>query len=144
MRTLWWVTLKAAFAYFACVFAVGFVLGPIRELWLIPRVGRVPALLIEGTLMVGVSVFFARVALRHFAVPKGTATRITVGAVAFGLLQAAEMLLAFWVRHQNPTQYLAAFGSAPGAIGLLAQLAFGAVPVVVVRDRRQDFAKPTG
>ena len=130
----WRVTFKAASAYFGCVFAVGFVLGPIRELWVIPRMGRVPALLIEGTLMLGVSVFFARIVVRHFSVPKCRATRLVVGVVAFGLLQAAEMLLAFWLRLQNPVEYLVAFWSVPGAISLVAQLAFGAIPVIVVRD----------
>jgi len=134
MRSSWQVTFKAAFAYFAGVFAVGFVLGPIRELWVIPRVGQVPALLIEGTLMIGVSVLFARAVLRHFAVPKYPPTRLAVGAFALGLLQAAEMLLAFWLRHQNPTQYLLAFWSIPGAIALLAQLAFGAIPAIAVRE----------
>ena len=134
MPSSWQITFKAAFAYFAGVFAVGFVLGPIRELWVIPRVGRLPALLIEGTLMLGVSVLFARAVLRHFAVPKHTPTRLAVGAFAFGLLQAAEMLLAFWLWRQNPTQYLVAFWSAPGAISLLAQLAFGAIPCITVRE----------
>ena len=134
MRTSWRVAFKAAFGYFACVFAVGFVLGPIRELWVIPRIGQVPALVIEGTLMIGVSVFFAGVMVRRFAVPRHTLTRLSVGALAFGLLQAAEMLLAFWLRRQNTTQYLTAFWSVPGAISLVAQLAFGAIPVIVVRE----------
>lgn len=34
--------------YFAFVFAVGFVLGPIQELWAVPRFGRRAAELLEA------------------------------------------------------------------------------------------------
>ncbi|TAD74130.1 MAG: hypothetical protein EAY70_11640 [Sphingomonadales bacterium] len=39
--------LRAAIAYWAVVFALGFVLGTIRVLWVIPLVGLIPATLIE-------------------------------------------------------------------------------------------------
>jgi hypothetical protein len=128
----WLVSLKAGTTYFACVFAVGFVLGPIRELWVIPRLGRVLAILAESVVMLGVSVFFARRVLHWFAVPKRLGIRVGVGVIAFGLLQIAEVILAFWLRGQNPQQYVASFWSVPGAISLLVQLAFGAIPAVAI------------
>ena len=39
--------LRAAAAYWAAVFALGFALGTIRVLWVIPLVGLMPATLIE-------------------------------------------------------------------------------------------------
>jgi hypothetical protein len=33
-------TLKAGAVYFLLIFAVGWVLGPMRELWLVPHLGR--------------------------------------------------------------------------------------------------------
>jgi len=43
--------LKAGLVYFLLVFGLGWVLGPIRELWAVPRFGRVAALLIEAIIM---------------------------------------------------------------------------------------------
>jgi len=130
----WLVSLKAGTAYFACVFAVGFVLGPIREFWVIPRFGRVLAILAESVLMLGVSVFLARQILHWFAVPKRFGTRIAIGVIAFALLQIAEVALAFWLRGQDLQQYVVSFWSVPGAITLLVQLAFGAIPAVATSE----------
>jgi hypothetical protein len=132
-RTGWLVSLEAGTAYFACVFVVGCVLGPIREIWVIPRLGRVLAVLAESVVMLGVSVFLAQRILRWFAVPRGIGTRVAVGAIAFMLLQIAEAVLAFWLRGQNFLQYVFSFWSIPGTISLLVQMAFGAIPAVVKR-----------
>jgi hypothetical protein len=43
--------LKAGLIYFLLVFAFGWVLGPIRELWAVPRFGRRAALLVEAVIM---------------------------------------------------------------------------------------------
>lgn len=42
---------EAAALYFAIVFAAGFVLGPVRELWAVPRFGQRVAELIEEPIM---------------------------------------------------------------------------------------------
>ena len=46
--------LKAAAIYFALVFGAGCVLGPVRILWLVPRVGTRAAELIEMPIMLAV------------------------------------------------------------------------------------------
>ena len=43
--------LKAGVIYFLLVFAVGWVLGPIRELWAVPHFGRIAAMLSEAVIM---------------------------------------------------------------------------------------------
>ena len=43
--------LKAGAIYFLLVFAVGWILGPIRELWAVPHFGRVAAMLSEAVIM---------------------------------------------------------------------------------------------
>jgi hypothetical protein len=48
--------LKAALLYFAIVFGVGFVLGTIRTLWLVPRLGARAAELLEMPVMLVVIV----------------------------------------------------------------------------------------
>jgi hypothetical protein len=49
-------TLKAGVLYFVVVFAAGFVLGTIRTLWVVPRLGVRTAELMEATIMFGVSI----------------------------------------------------------------------------------------
>jgi len=44
-------SIKAGVIYFLLVFALGWVLGPIRELWAVPRFGRIMALLLEAVIM---------------------------------------------------------------------------------------------
>jgi hypothetical protein len=49
--------LKAAVLYFPILFGVGFVLGTIRTLWVVPRVGTRNAELLELPMMFIVSIF---------------------------------------------------------------------------------------
>jgi hypothetical protein len=44
--------LKAGVLYFALVFGTGFVLGPIRILWVVPRFGARIAELMEAPIMI--------------------------------------------------------------------------------------------
>jgi hypothetical protein len=43
--------LKAGVVYFLLIFAVGWILGPIRELWAMPHFGRMAAMLSEAFIM---------------------------------------------------------------------------------------------
>ncbi len=47
---------KTALLYFALVFGAGFVLGPIRILWVVPRFGTRMAELMEAPIMLVVSI----------------------------------------------------------------------------------------
>lgn len=58
MSTL--IAVKAGVLYFAIVFAVGFVLGTIRTLWVVPRVGERKAELMEMPIMLAVTIVTAR------------------------------------------------------------------------------------
>ena len=52
--------LKAGVIYFLLVFAVGWVLGPIRELWAVPHFGRVAVMLSEAVIMLVAMIVAAR------------------------------------------------------------------------------------
>src|SRR5208337_4093029 len=51
---------KAGVLYFALVFGAGFVLGTIRTLWVVPRVGTRTAELMEMPIMLAVTIVAAR------------------------------------------------------------------------------------
>ena len=52
--------LNAGVLYFALVFGAGFVLGTIRTLWVVPRVGTRMAELMETPIMLVVTIVAAR------------------------------------------------------------------------------------
>jgi len=116
--------LKAGAIYFALVFAVGWVLGPIRELWVVPHLGRVAALLLELPLMLVAMIVSARWVVRRFSVPYAFRTRIAIGFVALAILLVAELVGSRWVRGLSVQTYLASLATVPGLISLLSFLGF--------------------
>ena len=90
--------LKAGGLYFALVFGAGFVLGPIRILWAVPRFGTRMAELLETPIMFVVILVAARWVVRRFALPPGLTSRLGMGCVALGLLLAAEFTLVLWLQ----------------------------------------------
>jgi hypothetical protein len=122
--------LKAGIAYFAIVFAAGFLLGTLRVMALAPLFGETAAVLLELPVMLAVSWVACRWSVRKFAVPPQPAPRLLMGASAFVLLMIAEALLAIILFKQSPAQFLAGFGHLAGQLGLAGQLAFAAMPAI--------------
>lgn len=95
-------SIKAGLTYFALVFGTGFVLGPIRILWLVPRVGTRTAELMETPIMLIVTIVAARWTVRRFAVRPDLSSRLGMGLLALTLLFIAEYALvlglnALWI-----------------------------------------------
>ena len=125
--------LAAAVAYFAVAFGAGFVLGALREIVVVPRLGGLAAVALEAPIILVICRVAAGALVRRFAVPAGIAPRLAMGGIAFGLLQIAEIALAasFGAR---PADYVGDLLTAEGALGLAAQVVFAVLPVAV--DRR--------
>ena len=124
-------TLKAGALYFALVFAAGWVFGPVRELWVVPRLGRTAGLLLEAPLMVVMMIASARWTIRRLAVPYVLETRVAIGLVALGILLIAEFISVRWVRGLSGADYLAGFDSVSGGTLLLLYVLFSAMPMFV-------------
>jgi hypothetical protein len=125
--------LKAGAIYFALVFAVGWILGPIRQLWIVPHLGHITGLLLELPLIynAGGDDLRPRWVLRRLNLPHALRTRAQIGVVALGILLPAELAGALWVRGASVREYLASLATVPGLISLLSFLAFAAVPALV-------------
>ena len=123
--------LKAGLVYFLLVFGLGWVLGPIRELWAVPRFGRVAALLIEAIIMLIAMMVSSRWVMRRFEVHQTLGSTIAMGLVALGILLPAEIAGALWVRGLSLDEYLASFVTAPGVISLIMFLLFAAMPSLI-------------
>jgi hypothetical protein len=90
--------LKAGALYFALVFGAGFVLGTIRTLWIVPRLGTRMAELMETPIMLVMAILAARWTVRRLAVPLTPSRRLGMGFVALGLLLVAEFTFVLWLR----------------------------------------------
>ena len=89
--------LKAGVLYFGLVFGVGFVLGTIRTLWVVPRVGTRMAELMETPVMLVVTIVTARWMVLRLAVPSTPSARLGMGGIALVLLLVAEFGLVLWL-----------------------------------------------
>jgi hypothetical protein len=122
--------LKAAVIYFATVFAVGFVFGSIRVLFVVPRIGVLLAVMIELPLILRVSWVACGWCVRRYCVPATPASRLTMGGIAFMLTMAAEFGLSSFGFNRTIADHLEAYKHAPGILGLLAQIGFALFPLL--------------
>ena len=114
--------------YFAIVFASGFVLGTVRVLLIAPRLGQTAAVLLEAPFILTVSWAVCRRCIDRFGVKDEFSSKMAMGCVAFALLQCADLGVSVFLFNETPGAFFQAFSSTPGAIGLLAQVAFGLFP----------------
>ncbi|MBX7501512.1 hypothetical protein K3181_08660 [Qipengyuania sp. YG27] len=124
--------LRAALAYWAAIFALGFALGAMRVLWGAEALGETGFILVEVPVLLAASWFAARWLVRRHAV-RSTGAAALMGALAFALLMGAELALATGPGGQTPGAWFAALWRAPHLYGTLGQVAFGLLPVVALR-----------
>jgi hypothetical protein len=125
--------LKAGMLYFALVFGAGFVLGPIRILWLVPRAGERIAELLEMPVMLAVIILAARWIVRRHATPSAPLERLGVGLVALGLLLTAELTLVLGLRGLTVHEYLANRDVVAGTVYVVMLGGFAIMPLLVAR-----------
>ncbi len=82
----------AGFAYAILAFGVGFALGTIRVLIVVPRVGPTAAVLLETPAILGASWWVSRICVARFEVSRAVSARLTTASGAIGL--AAQVAFA--------------------------------------------------
>ncbi|MDP3524529.1 MAG: hypothetical protein Q8S27_08125 [Hoeflea sp.] len=132
-RSGWATGITAGAAYFGVAFALGFLLGVIRTLLIVPRTGELVAVALELPRMVGASWIACGWALRRFAVPSDIGSRLAMGGTAFALLLGAELLVSVLIAGRGLGDHAALYRTAPVLLGLMGQLAYGAFPLFRLR-----------
>jgi hypothetical protein len=122
--------LKAGAAYFAVVLALGFAFGVLRVLVLARHLGETASVLLELPFMLAASWLACGWALDRFAVPRPWRHRLAMGGVAFALLMSAELGVAMLALDRSPMEQARKYRSWPAGLGLAAQLAFAAFPLL--------------
>ena len=118
----------AILLYFGVVFGVGFLLGPIRVVWLEPRVGPIIATACEAPFLLMAMVVAARWVPRVLNVRRDLKTLILVGIGALVLLQIADFTVGFWLRGITPAEQVAQFGTGQGNIYAALLAVFAIMP----------------
>jgi hypothetical protein len=128
--------LKAGVLYFALVFGAGFLLGTIRTLLVVPRVGTRIAELLETPIMFVVTIVAARFVVRRLAVPPTWSRRLGMGGIGLGLLVLAEFALVFWLRGMSIREYFASRDPVAGTVYYVMLAVFAVMPLFVARSVR--------
>lgn len=126
-------TLVAATLYFAVVFGAGFVLGPIRIFWAVPRFGPRLAELIEAPIMLVVIVVAARWVVGGYARQFSRRRRAVLGALALVLTLTIELALVPLVRGQSIGDYFAGRDPVSGSVYYVLLVVFAAMPALLRR-----------
>ncbi len=121
--------------YFALVFALGFLLGIVRTLFVqdAPRGGRILGVLIELPIMLSASWFLCRYVIRRFAVASTVVARSVMGGLALALLLLAELLVGALLFGRTPSEHFVLYRDTSYALGLAAQIVFALMPLVQMR-----------
>jgi hypothetical protein len=124
---------KCSILYFAIVFCAGFVLGPIRILWVVPKVGEHAAELLEMPFMLAVSAAAARWIVRRFSMPPRD--RLAMGFLALAFMLLAEFALVLRLRNLTPAEYLAARDPVAGVAYYLSLVLFALFPFLLSKGK---------
>lgn len=125
--------LKAGLLYFTLVFGLGFILGFIRVLWVVPRFGTRMAELMEIPIMIAVIIIAARWIVRHYEVPFTLASRLGMGCLALCLLLVVEFTLVLWLQGLSLSEYFASRDIVSGTAYYLSLGVFAIMPLGVAR-----------
>ena len=124
-------SLKGGVLYFAIVFGTGFLLGPIRILWVVPRVGARTAELLEAPIMLVISIAAARWIVRRLAVPRGLSSRLAMGLTALAFMLVAEFSLVLRLRGLSIREYMATRDPVSGTVYYLTLAVFAILPALI-------------
>jgi len=131
-------TLNASLTYFILVFAVGWVLGPIREFWVVLHFGPVVGALLEAPLMLAATIIAAYLVIRLFAIPYRLGPKVAIGLFAFGILLIAEAAGVVRARGMSIHDYFVRFRTIPGLISLPLFVLFAVMPALIGRAPRES------
>jgi hypothetical protein len=122
-----------ALAYFAIVFGMGFLLGSIRVLWLVPQLGTRYAELTEVPIMLLAIFFAARWVTQYFAVPSAATARLLVGIAALICLLIVEFTVVLWLQGISFAESFANRDPVSGAAYIVSLIIFALMPLLVKR-----------
>lgn len=120
-----------ALAYFAIAFGVGFLLGTVRVLWVVPQLGERYAELTEMPFMLLAVFFAARWVTQHFAVSPAASSRLIVGILALICLLIVEFTAVLWLQGITIAESFTNRDPISGSFYALSLVLFALMPLLV-------------
>lgn len=127
---------KAALSYFAIVFAVGLLCGPIRVLMLEPMFGATAAVLLEAPILLMAMLYAARFVPRRLRLAPTAAAHLGMGFGALVLVLLADFGVGVLLRQMTPGAIAAQFATPAGRVYAALLLALALMPWLVNRNSR--------
>lgn len=124
------IATRAGLLYAAIIFVFGVVLGTLRTMILLPLLGATAAVLIEAPLMLVLCWIVCGRVIHRLNVPPTLGARAVMGLVALLTLAALEWPMGILLFDLTLTQILLSYLTPEGMIGLAAQIAFAAFPLL--------------
>jgi hypothetical protein len=128
--------LAAASIYFLALFALGFVLGTVRVIFVAPRVGEFAATIAEVPVMLTAAFFACRWAIQHWQVPRTIAIRVVMIPWFLAMLFLFESLLGAMLFKRSLAEQWEGLGTPAGFVGLSAQIIAAILPLLVGKGER--------
>lgn len=125
--------LTAATIYFLALFALGFLLGTIRVLWVAPQIGQFAATLLEVPVMLGAAFFLCRWVIGRWRVSPDLAASGVMVLWFLGLLVLFETLFGIALFGRTLGEIWAGLATPAGLVGLTAQAIAALLPLLVGR-----------
>jgi len=116
--------------YFGLVFGVGFILGLIRVLWVVPHLGDRTAELIEAPLMLAAIYFSARFVTQRFKASRRV-EYLHSGLLALILLLITEFSVVLGLQGLGIREYLEERDPVAGAVYVVMLIVFAVMPWLV-------------
>jgi len=120
--------LRYGLIYFLAVFSAGFLLAPVRELILVPRLGQMWAELAEMPVMFLVMFLAAGWVARRPILQHRPSTLLGIGLMALGLMLMGELGVVYFVNRISLQTYLEQREPVSGVVYLLMLLVFALLP----------------
>jgi hypothetical protein len=114
----------AGLAYFGCVFAVGFVLGVVRTVVVVPLLGDTVAVAMELPVILAIAWIVCRWLTHRLEVPHRLFSRIVMGVFAFVLLMVGELSISMLLADRSPAEHILLYREVSHLLGLAGQIAF--------------------
>jgi hypothetical protein len=126
-------TLISATVYFVALFALGFILGTIRVLFVVPRIGLFGATLAEVPLMLMAAFFMCRWSIERWQVPPTLSLRWAMSLWFLVLLARFETLVGVALFGRTLAGTWAGLATPAGLLGLSAQVIAAVLPLFIGR-----------
>jgi hypothetical protein len=127
--------LSAPLLYFGIVLGVGFLLGPIRVMWLEPRLGLALANLCEAPFLIIAMVLAARWIPTRVGQPCDLGTLLAMGLGALIVQQIVDCAVGVGLRGITLSEQLARFATAQGVIYAVLLTLFCLIPALLNLSR---------